>query len=988
MPTYQAPGVYIEEIELGPPPVTGVSTSTAGFLGVARKGPVNKPTFVGGIAQFEATFGARLPSSYQDKRWLMYAVQGFFENGGQSAYICRVARLPADPDTDTDRTQFAWPARTMLPDRTDPFRLLAADAPANAEALALTFHEGLARNDVLIIDSGANAEAVRVSAFAAGAVEIRPKLRRPHAAGAPVRSGFTAVEPTPAVKLGTTTETYPAGAPRVFLLATAGVTQGVWLIVSAGDPAAEAVKATAAPASGHVEIAPALARTHDVGAAVRVLEEQPAIELLSDVTVPGGGATTTKVELPAGTLTPDNSWIALGVGTPDLEAVQVDSSATNAAGNHEATVDVPRKPHSKGVGVAALLAAPATPHATTLARAAWLPLDQAPGTDLVPGGNVTTWENDTSKRELLQIGAGAPLDLTGSGGPVLLPLTAPPDAPHAANAPIRRLDPPASPVLSSDAKAGATQIQVDDRSKFAIEKLVRIADGVATEYALVSAFAAAADTLVLHSGLRFPHPAGTPVGSLATAAALEIDAGPSRPDPVRHPWVGEWAHDVRIDVTPASAAASVVATLANVGSPSIELLNAKGIETGSLLSLPDNRSATVSRVVGNTVFLDGTLTDALDPAASGPLPVSTLEFTLELAYGLISERFEGLSLDPRHSRFVEKIVNERSNLVRVKSLKPATGLDATDLPLVVQDAHMTGGSDPLGAIGDTQLIGADAVNADDRTGIASFLNIDDVSIIAAPGWTSQEVQSALTNHCELTKYCFAVLDSEPGADLDGVKAQRDLYESKYGALYYPWIQIFDPLENTRATAPPSGHVIGIYARTDAGPGVHAAPANQPVSGALDLEAIVGTAQQAVLNPKGINAIRELPGRGIRVWGARTITSEALWRYINVRRLFIFLEQSIDRSTQYAVFRPNDVPLWNGLRATVTAFLTSVWRSGALQGATREQAFFVEVGLGTTMTQQDIDEGRVVIMIGVAPVKPAEFVVFRIGQKAGGADVSE
>jgi phage tail sheath protein FI len=263
-----------------------------------------------------------------------------------------------------------------------------------------------------------------------------------------------------------------------------------------------------------------------------------------------------------------------------------------------------------------------------------------------------------------------------------------------------------------------------------------------------------------------------------------------------------------------------------------------------------------------------------------------------------------------------------------------------------------------------------------------------VSIIAAPGWTSQEVQSALTNHCELTKYCFAVLDSEPGADLDGVKAQRDLYESKYGALYYPWIQIFDPLENTRATAPPSGHVIGIYARTDAGPGVHAAPANQPVSGALDLEAIVGTAQQAVLNPKGLNAIRELPGRGIRVWGARTITSEALWRYINVRRLFIFLEQSIDRSTQYAVFRPNDVPLWNGLRATVTAFLTSVWRSGALQGATREQAFFVEVGLGTTMTQQDIDEGRVVIMIGVAPVKPAEFVVFRIGQKAGGADVSE
>jgi phage tail sheath protein FI len=264
----------------------------------------------------------------------------------------------------------------------------------------------------------------------------------------------------------------------------------------------------------------------------------------------------------------------------------------------------------------------------------------------------------------------------------------------------------------------------------------------------------------------------------------------------------------------------------------------------------------------------------------------------------------------------------------------------------------------------------------------AMLNESGISIAAVPGITEETVQLALIGHCERARYRFAVLDSEEGATLDDIQRQRSQFDSQYAALYYPWLKIYDPLANALVYAPPSGHVTGLYARTDQDIGVHKAPANAVLRDVLDLQFTVGKGQQDVLNPKGINAIRAFPNRGIRVWGARTISSDSPWRYVNVRRLFIMLEQSIDESTQYAVFEPNDVPLWNRLKAAVTAFLTVVWRQGALQGTTQDEAFFVRCGLGETMIQADIDAGQVIMLIGVAPVKPAEFVIFRIGQKAG------
>ena len=208
------------------------------------------------------------------------------------------------------------------------------------------------------------------------------------------------------------------------------------------------------------------------------------------------------------------------------------------------------------------------------------------------------------------------------------------------------------------------------------------------------------------------------------------------------------------------------------------------------------------------------------------------------------------------------------------------------------------------------------------------------------------------------------------------------YDTKYGALYYPWISVANPLGNGESMdIPPSGYMAGIYARSDTERGVHKAPANEVVRGVLALEKQITKSEQDILNPIGVNCIRSFPGRGIRVWGARTLSSDASWRYINVRRLFNFVEKSIEQGTQWIVFEPNDMDLWARIRRDIRAFMTTVWRSGALFGATPAQAFYVKCDAENN-TSDLRDLGQVIIEIGMAPVKPAEFVIFRISQWAG------
>jgi phage tail sheath protein FI len=252
------------------------------------------------------------------------------------------------------------------------------------------------------------------------------------------------------------------------------------------------------------------------------------------------------------------------------------------------------------------------------------------------------------------------------------------------------------------------------------------------------------------------------------------------------------------------------------------------------------------------------------------------------------------------------------------------------------------------------------------------------------------VQLAMIAHCELMADRVAILDTPPGLNAQQVKTWRQEttgYDSKYAALYWPWVRVMDPLSGKALAVPPSGHLAGIWARSDETRGVHKAPANEVVRGAVALELAITKGEQDLLNPIAVNCLRAFPGQGIRVWGARTLTSDPEWRYLNVRRLFNFVEESILQGTNWVVFEPNDPKLWDSVNRTITMFLRGVWRDGALFGRTPDQAFYVKCDEENNPASSR-DQGILMVEVGIAPVKPAEFVVFRISQYAEGSGLEE
>jgi phage tail sheath protein FI len=286
---------------------------------------------------------------------------------------------------------------------------------------------------------------------------------------------------------------------------------------------------------------------------------------------------------------------------------------------------------------------------------------------------------------------------------------------------------------------------------------------------------------------------------------------------------------------------------------------------------------------------------------------------------------------------------------------------------------------------------------DRRTGIGGLEAVEDVTMVAVPDLMSAyqrglldldaviAVQNALITHCELMGDRVAILDPPPGLSPQQVKSwrtDRANFDSKYATLYYPWISVSDPSSGRATLVPPSGHIAGVWARNDDSRGVHKAPANEVVRGAVALQTQLTKGEHDLLNPIGLNCIRAFPGRGIRVWGARTLASDPAWRYLNVRRLFNYLEESILAGTQWVVFEPNDDALWARIRRTVSAFLVNEWRKGSLFGLTPDEAFYVKCDRETN-PPESVDVGQVICVIGVAPVKPAEFVVFRLSQLTGG-----
>jgi uncharacterized protein len=319
---------------------------------------------------------------------------------------------------------------------------------------------------------------------------------------------------------------------------------------------------------------------------------------------------------------------------------------------------------------------------------------------------------------------------------------------------------------------------------------------------------------------------------------------------------------------------------------------------------------------------------------------------------------------------------------------PAALVDARSI-----DVILTGGND--GAVPQDVDYEGTEMPDDSKTGLLALEDIDEVSIVAAPGTTAryavsdQEAQMAhaiinsLVAHAENMRYRIAVIDSGKAQTINDVRQLRAQFDSSWAAFYYPWVQILDPITGVANLMPPSGFVAGIYARNDVNRGVYKAPANEVITLAINFERPINKAQQEVLNPEGVNCLRFFEDRGYRIWGARTMSSDPEWTYVNLRRYFAFLEHSLDKGTQWAVFEPNGEALWANVRGTIDDFLFDQWQSGALLGDKAEQAYFVRCDR-STMTQNDLDNGRLVCEIGVAALRPAEFVIFRIGQWTGDA----
>jgi uncharacterized protein len=388
------------------------------------------------------------------------------------------------------------------------------------------------------------------------------------------------------------------------------------------------------------------------------------------------------------------------------------------------------------------------------------------------------------------------------------------------------------------------------------------------------------------------------------------------------------------------------------------------------------------------------------PAAGSQAFHITITVTVEASGGR-SDVYPELELGTAHPRSVFTVLQHRDPpdefalvwLQPVANPLPAPGPLLTALLSASGGAYLTGGGPGTGVT--AEVLQGMAADPDDirmaATGLGALAEVDDIAIVAMPDTTNlgdadqTAAVNALIAHCEALRYRIAIVDPPKDSSISQVRSFRSRFDTTRAALYYPWVRMVDPTRRPdpggptpMLDVPASGFVAGIYARSDIERGVHKAPANEVILGIDSFVTNVTFDRQSVLNPEGINALRYFEGRANRVWGARTMSSDPEWKYVNVRRLFIYLEHSIDKATQWAVFEPNNERLWASIRQTVEDFLLATWRTGALMGTKPEEAYFVRCDR-TTMTQNDLDNGRLICLVGVAPTYPAEFVIFRLGQ---------
>ena len=1062
MPEYLAPAVYVEEIDTGNKPIEGVSTSTAGMIGVTERGPAGVPILVTSYGEYVRWFGERLNrADFGDHCYLPHAVDGFFTNGGKRVYITRVEASGATHASfELHDHGGADSASTLL------LRAAPAVTTGNPPIYVLDINtpgaSALADGDHIRLGDDSDAEYRIIDKIEPAAstthVPLSFPLSRAHASAVTVHqiNRVAVAFPSTATALALANDAH-ASDNAIVVSGDAGdvATLAADQLLEIGDPFFNEHRfvrtATVDPTNNtrvRLTLDAPLSLDHAAAAnAVRRLDIN-----LANAAVPVDDDTLSVAALANDRLAyvadrnnnfDDRATVAIfdigNTAAREARRIGVLSMLTLATGVYAATPAgsiVERVDLGDDGGITAKTL-------TAAARA---------GTAVIALDNRV----DLKFNGILRIGA-APDDeyLIITELPNHSPGNAAPDAgnvvlaralkrDHPAGAPARMQSDPVvnatrpATVLLLDAAIGSSSLPVTDGTGYAQDEFVRVTlPGSQPLYYRLAGNAASVDARLVD--LTVPpsraHAAGAAVAERAPLLSLQaLDSG-------------DWGNRLRASVQDEPAGVVPRTTVNSViDAKHIRLASAAGVEAGTILevfnpaggaTIGDLLKVTeVNRAANFTITLDD---PGISVAQSAPgLAVRSREFRLSVYLLrqpdpaiparnetiLDSEVFRYLSMDSRHSRYVQDIIGDINGALRLSDRRPEgesryirvrdTAQDLAEpartttlasirlgpetLVDVLPDGrqrparHALGdlvrGNDSIGTLIEDDYVGQDSQDPEARTGLHSLRNVEEISIVACPGRTTAVMQNALIAHCELMRYRVAVLDGPrpPQDTLSDVQTQRQQYDTKYAALYHPWLLIPDPYPvNLSQIAdypiPPSGHMVGIYARTDIERGVHKAPANEVVRGITGLQRILNKEQHDILNPYpvNINVIRDFrdANRGIRVYGGRIITGDPDWRYLNMRRLMIFIEASIDRGLQWVVFEPNKEDLWARVRRSISNFLTLVWRNGGLEGTKVEEAYFVKCDR-TTMTQTDIDNGRLICVVGVALVKPAEFVIVRIG----------
>lgn len=930
MPEYLRPGVFIQETSFRGKPIQGISTSTAGFVGAALSGPEGKPTFVGSYGQFRRLFGEpiRSPSGLGD--YLGHAVKAFFENGGSRCYVVRAlgpGALPAERAMDRG-TIFRLARGVTVRGPTDTLRLNSLRLIAPGTVLRI-----LTRPSA----NGAFAEKLVSAVNAINPLDNSVILANAVAAGVTFETDNTRIEilgAAPVADAGPVIRARHRGndGNRLMVEFRPRDRAPVALVTSGGRRLDPAIPLAADAIAGALTLSftPAAMRALRTGDQISVGPEPLTITAIADGNVEfaptggvagldhsGGGAT---VELIARGGTPLGSALALGAA-PAAFAIDM----TGGPGPYGPTAI----PHD----LAMMLQIGDEIRVTSGGNSTDVTLAQVrTAQDIAPGAHVTV-------------------------NPAL-----------AAAAPAAT----ATRLVATAPGAGLfSRIYVNDASGLVAPNRAGSFETIAVQNG--SDFARAEVVLVdpTHSALWLSETAGNfPAGGVTAtnwAAFVGLQAAANGDDTLSVASTASFYTGAQVEL--------------DTGTAKIEAIVAS-IDSGA-------RTVTLTAPLNLAAPLD------LDPdpakrnmfLRAHEVDVLVWQLDLETGTRVLAEAFEGLtwnndtSTDAGLRYFADRLNDNEtgSKLVEVRTPVAGAGMGFANAPATLDGFPklLQGGSNG-GPITDLSLIGEDQ-GPGRRTGIEALSERDDIAMVAVPGVTVETVQAALISHCERLKYRVAVLDAPvDAADVVAIQAHRNNYDSKYAAYYAPWLRALNTANGRIESFPPSGFAMGIYARTDNSVGVHKAPANEVVRNIVDVALPLTASEQEVLNPIGVNLIRDLTPRGIRMWGARTISSDQEWKYLNIRRLFIYVEHSIDIGTQWVVFEPNSEALWERVTQSIASFLTGVWKSGALMGTTPEEGFFVTCNR-STMTQDDIDNGRLICEIGLAPVAPAEFVIFKIGQ---------